>query len=445
MTEDELMAASTPAAPNPMDAQIAAWKKMFPYLGAGGAATGHAPTLGDYEDASRKFSNAYNQANPFTGAKSNITSSDAWVSGNDAAAQNAVQSEQDWNKRYGDIDQLYRKQLTPEQYDQWQQMKHEKYLSDTKKMKMAFAAAAGGMALGGLGGLGAVGDSAGTGALGGSGSAMGTGSGVLGAVDSAAASAAGGFSGLGASSIPSAVNLGSLGGIMETGAGALGGGVGGGIPELPWGNLPGINQGASLGGGVPSWETITGGGLGAGSALGGGGSFLDAIKKIPGLDKILGGGTAPSPSGGRSLDWSKLLGGAGLGAAGLAAIQALRNNQKMPDVPDYFKLAQQTADSANQAVEAQTLANRPNQTNAFGDSSNWSKGANGQWNQSVNLSAANQKRMQEQQAMMAALRGQISNQQQSPMAMPAMQGMPTNLTNVDLNALTKNLPAMGGM
>ena len=49
--------------------------------------------------------------------------------------------------------------------------------------------------------------------------------------------------------------------------------------------------------------------------------------------------------------------------------------------PDFTKIAQQQAQMSQQAVDKQTQANRADQTNAFGASSNWTKDANGNWTQ----------------------------------------------------------------
>lgn len=77
---------------------------------------------------------------------------------------------------------------------------------------------------------------------------------------------------------------------------------------------------------------------------------------------------------------------------------------KPPPPPDYTKLAEQTAASQKAAVEAQTQANRPNQTDVYGNTSTWTKDANGNWTQVQKLSDTNQSMLDYQnQAMRAAM------------------------------------------
>jgi hypothetical protein len=54
-----------------------------------------------------------------------------------------------------------------------------------------------------------------------------------------------------------------------------------------------------------------------------------------------------------------------------------------PSAPDFQKIAQQQAQMSQQAVNQQTMANRANQQNAFGATSNWTQGPNGQWTQTA--------------------------------------------------------------
>ena len=56
-----------------------------------------------------------------------------------------------------------------------------------------------------------------------------------------------------------------------------------------------------------------------------------------------------------------------------------------PSAPDFTTAAQRQAQASGQAVGAQTLANRPNQVNAFGTTTNWTQGPNGQWTQTQSL------------------------------------------------------------
>jgi hypothetical protein len=52
-----------------------------------------------------------------------------------------------------------------------------------------------------------------------------------------------------------------------------------------------------------------------------------------------------------------------------------------PEAQNYTDLANQQAQAGAAANSAQTLENRPNQTNAFGSSVNWQQGPDGQWTQ----------------------------------------------------------------
>lgn len=57
--------------------------------------------------------------------------------------------------------------------------------------------------------------------------------------------------------------------------------------------------------------------------------------------------------------------------------------------PDFEALARQQADLSQQAVDAQTAANRANQTNMFGATSNWTQDpTTGQWSQTSSLNGA---------------------------------------------------------
>lgn len=60
-----------------------------------------------------------------------------------------------------------------------------------------------------------------------------------------------------------------------------------------------------------------------------------------------------------------------------------------PSAPDFAKIAQQQADLSQQAVNTQTAANRPDQTNMFGATSNWTQDpTTGQWTQTSSLNGA---------------------------------------------------------
>ncbi len=75
----------------------------------------------------------------------------------------------------------------------------------------------------------------------------------------------------------------------------------------------------------------------------------------------------------------------------------------VPATPDFNSMAERQAQSSQQAVNQQTLANRANQTNALGASTQWTQGPNGQWTQSTNLARPLQQGV-------SGLEGQIANQ-----------------------------------
>lgn len=192
--------------------------------------------------------------------------------------------------------------------------------------------------------------------------------------------------------------LGAFGAAGEGGAGALGGATSFPVysPALPV--LTDIPGGLTAG--------LSAAGAGAGAL----GNVGDVVKSIA------GGGTG----GSGGVNWGALLGGAGLGAGALAAIQALQNRNDMPQLPDFTKLAEQTAGSRNAAVDAQTLANRPNQTNAMGDTSTWTMGPDGRPVQKTQFGAANQQRFDQNSDIMSKLQGQIANQAGQPLQAPTM-------------------------
>lgn len=246
--------------------QIAAWQKAYPYLGAH-PTSGHAPTLGDYEDAYRKFSATYAAANPFAGATSNTNSAAAWVSGNDAEAQNSVQSEADWSKYWQDMSAAFNKLLTPEQAAQWHQMKVADQAKKQRMGQMAFLGAVGAMAAPGL--IGALGS-------GGSGAA---GVGTLGGLPELPAGLVGAFEPAGGfAAIP------EIGGAVGGGGAALGGGSG--------------MLGTEFLGGLGQFGGLTGAGGAAGGAAAGGGGVLGQIANA---------------LGGSGMNWTNLLGNLGSG------------------------------------------------------------------------------------------------------------------------------------
>jgi len=281
----------------------------------------------------------------------------------------AQQAYQDYNTKTG---QAWLNTLTPQQRAEYDQYHQQAVDANKKKANRGAMIAVGAPLL--AAGAGALLGPGGFGALGGGAEAAGGAGGFVfnPAVDSQLASAAGGFSGLGGASLPSGVNLGSLGGIMSTG--------------------------------------LEGAGIPLGGVLNGIGNA-----QAPNVGKLLSLGTQS-----RGINWGKLLGGAGLGAAALAAIQALQNRNKMPGLPNFTQLAEQTANSQNAAVNAQTLANRPNQMNAYGDTSTWTIGPDGRPMQTTQFSTANQQMLDQSNKTMAALQNQIAKQSGQSLQAPAM-------------------------
>jgi hypothetical protein len=82
---------------------------------------------------------------------------------------------------------------------------------------------------------------------------------------------------------------------------------------------------------------------------------------------------------------------------------------KPPPPPDYTALAKQTADSANAAAQANTVANRPNQTDVYGNTSTWSQDPAGNWSQVQKLGAAGQQQLDQGNQLQSTLSGQAQD------------------------------------
>lgn len=93
----------------------------------------------------------------------------------------------------------------------------------------------------------------------------------------------------------------------------------------------------------------------------------------------------------------------------------------MPAVPDYTALANQQGDLNQQAVNTQTQANRPNQTNPFG-SSTWSQDGAGNWTNNVSLNAADQGMLDQSRATRSGLMGAVQSSMSSPLTAEGMTG-----------------------
>jgi hypothetical protein len=469
MTEDELMAmnaanaAPPPSTPKTSTTDIAALIKAL-------KSTIAAPTSGMYANPSRlaaydaakkAYATQYNKINPYTG-NTNPGGGYSQAQMEEMGTANN-QSRQDFanDEAYAAArDNAWRASLTPEQRAEYDQIKASQYSKGNSTAKGAMLASI--AAMGGLGALGSM--------SGGTAGALGQGlSGLEGLGGLGQFGSFGGLDGLGSiaglEGLEGLGGMGALGGI-STGGGALEGlaGLGQGLEGLQ--GLGGLGQFGSFGGldglgSIPGLEGLQGlggtgalgglGGLGGTSALGGAGSsILDKIKELIGGGLPTSGGSSGQSGGqntGSGLDWSKLLSGLATGGAGLAAIQALRNKTSLPALPDYLKLAEQTAASRNQAVDQQTMANRPNQTNAMGDTSNWTRDpVTGQWTNKVSFGQQNQQKFDQQSQMAAALRGQIMDQQKNPVAMPGMTGIdPSTFQGINLGALSSGLPPMGAL
>ena len=128
---------------------------------------------------------------------------------------------------------------------------------------------------------------------------------------------------------------------------------------------------------------------------------------------------------------------------------------KAPPPPDYTKLAEQTAASNKAAMQDQTVANRPNQTNPYG-SSQWTQGPGGQWTQNVTLNPAEQQRLDQQRQLQGSMTGAAQgllgnavNSLRDPLStngLPAMTGYDqSKLAQVDPNSMKSGIPGMGSL
>ena len=100
----------------------------------------------------------------------------------------------------------------------------------------------------------------------------------------------------------------------------------------------------------------------------------------------------------------------------------MSTNGSPPAPPDYADLARQTAASNAAATQTQTVANRPNQTDAQGNTSNWTQDpATGQWTQKTQLSGANQTLLDQQNALQGTLTGQATSNLSNPLDTSSLQ------------------------
>ena len=327
-----------------------------------------------------------------------------------------------------------------------------------RKMRMDFAkavaiaatAGAGGAALGLGEAAGALGGAEAAGALGGAEAVGGgLGSAVGGGLNLGGATAGAGL-GMGGSAGSGLLVGGTdaaLGGGLLGGGGSLLGGAGAGAGSVFGGAGTALGAGGALSGlggagagfasgigsSIPAGSAVGLGDIGGSAALGQtvGGSPLDGVDPNANpTDSRLGNNTQTTPmnpvdpstglpkipsvpgTGGGDAggtDLSSLL-RMGTGAAGIASVlKGLTNNAKLPDIPNYTDLAEKTAASKNAQVDKQTLLNRPNQTNAQGDTTQWTiDPVTGQSVQKTAFGGANQAAYDQSQALMTALRGKAS-------------------------------------
>jgi hypothetical protein len=92
-----------------------------------------------------------------------------------------------------------------------------------------------------------------------------------------------------------------------------------------------------------------------------------------------GSGAVSGASTGASFGpWGAAIGGVG---GGLLGGLTGGKGSKAPAAPDFNAAAEQQAASSRDAVNQQTQANRPNQSNAFGTSVQWTRNPDGSWSQ----------------------------------------------------------------
>ena len=124
-----------------------------------------------------------------------------------------------------------------------------------------------------------------------------------------------------------------------------------------------------------------------------------------------------------------------------------------PPAPDYTALAKQTAADQQKQLALQTEANRPNRETAYG-SERWTQDPGGNWTQTTTLNPAEQAQLDANRGIQkgltdtaSGLLGQAQGSLQNPLTtagLPAWQGYDTSkLAQVDPNAITQGLPAMG--
>lgn len=120
-----------------------------------------------------------------------------------------------------------------------------------------------------------------------------------------------------------------------------------------------------------------------------------------------------------------------------------------PKAPDTTAAAIATADANKQATQEQTVANRPNQTDIYGNTSTWSQDPKtGQWTQRQSLSGSSQAMLNQQNQLRSGLMGQAANNLRNPISMaglPQYSGYDqSKLQGVNTN-IGRGVPEMGEM
>jgi hypothetical protein len=94
-----------------------------------------------------------------------------------------------------------------------------------------------------------------------------------------------------------------------------------------------------------------------------------------------------------------------------------------PALPDYKGLAEQTTASQAAATQGQTVANRPNQIDQYGNTVTWAQGPSGQWTQSTQLGQQGQQALDQQNQMRTGLLGQAGAATANPLDPSQWQGV----------------------
>jgi hypothetical protein len=117
----------------------------------------------------------------------------------------------------------------------------------------------------------------------------------------------------------------------------------------------------------------------------------------------------------------------------------MASSPSAPPAPDYTGAAEATAAGNAANLQAQTVANRPNQTTPLG-SSTWTQGANGQWSQNVTLTPAEQSALTAQQSISAnqsslasGLQGQVASTMANGYTAPSMSSYMGGVPGVNSN------------